>query len=74
MLNRSFAVAAFYQRHPHQLQAAPSVIQHSARDATFVPDQKSRKPNSSVMRRAQQMAVQPMPGVKVRPTDKLYVK
>jgi len=28
---------------------APSVIQHSARDATFVPDQRTRKSNSSVM-------------------------
>jgi len=41
-------VAAFY-RHPHQLQAPPSIIQHSARGATFVPDQRTRKPNSSVM-------------------------
>jgi len=43
-----FAVAAFYQQ-PHQLQAPPTIIQHSARDATFVPDQRTRKPNSSVM-------------------------
>jgi len=48
MWNRSFAVAAIYQ-HPHQLQAPPSIIQHSARGATFVPDQRTRKPNSSVM-------------------------
>ena len=34
---------------PSQLQAPPSVIQHSARDATFVPDQRTRKPNSSIM-------------------------
>jgi hypothetical protein len=39
---------AFY-RHPHQLHAPPSVIQHNARGATFVPDQRTRKPNSSVM-------------------------
>jgi len=43
-----FTVAAF-NRHPHQLQASPSAIQHSARGATFVPDQRTRKPNSSVM-------------------------
>ena len=48
MWNRSFAVAAIY-RHSHQLQAPPCVIQHSARYATFVPDQRTRKPNSSVM-------------------------
>jgi hypothetical protein len=28
---------------------APSVVWHSARDAIFVPDQRTRKPNSSVM-------------------------
>ena len=48
MWNKSFAVVAFY-RYPHQLQAPPSVIQHSARDATFVPDERTRKPNSSVV-------------------------
>jgi len=39
---------AFY-RHLHQLQAPSSVIQHSARDAAFVPDQRTRKPNSSLI-------------------------
>jgi hypothetical protein len=79
MWNKSFAVAAFY-RHPHQLQAPPSVIQYSARDATFVRDQSTRKPNSTAVsaitcvQRAQQTVVQTMPGVKVRPTDDTICK
>jgi len=48
MWNTSFGFEAFY-RHPHQLQAPPSVIQHSARAAIFVPDQKTGKLNSSAM-------------------------
>jgi len=48
MWNRSFAVVAFYL-HPHQLQAPHSVIQQRARNVTFVSDQRTRKPNSSVM-------------------------
>ena len=60
---------------PSPAPAQPSVIQHSARDFTFVPDQRTRKPDTLVMRAITLCAKSiangcaTNAGVKVRPTD-----